>query len=401
LDRQEKMQLFMELAGCGGDAWTWCYDENGQLFSSNCPSEALFAAVFRHFGLHRQMLDHAGESDRPVILGNAMGMMWGAAFESGENEVKSAWVIGPVLYTDVSMRMIENGLKAYPEMDVSLRNQIREAVAGIPIVQHTVFSRLLLMLHWCLTGEKLLPSDLQLTRAPMAAPVRQAGERDRHKVWMAERAMMQMVRNGDLNYRQALSTSMQISSGVPVQGSDPLRQSRTSIIVFISLVCRAAMEGGMSPEEAYALGDSYIQSTESARDLSELSAIPINMFDDFVRRVNRIRTDPNLSPHIRRCVEYIEVHLEQKLTAADLARACGYSEYYITRRFKTETGYSFTDYVKFAKIERSKNLLENTERSVQEISDQLGFTNRSYFSRVFREIVGCTPAEFRAQQRKM
>ena len=59
--------------------------------------------------------------------------------------------------------------------------------------------------------------------------------------------MLQMVRTGDLNYKQALSNSMSISAGVPVQSSDVLRQSKTSIIVFTSLVCRAAIEGGLSP----------------------------------------------------------------------------------------------------------------------------------------------------------
>ena len=63
--------------------------------------------------------------------------------------------------------------------------------------------------------------------------------------------MLQMVRTGDLNYKQALSNCMSISAGVPVQSSDVLRQSKTSIIVFTSLVCRAAIEGGLSPEEAY------------------------------------------------------------------------------------------------------------------------------------------------------
>ena len=49
-----------------------------------------------------------------------------------------------------------------------------------------------------------------------------------------------------------------------MQSSDVLRQSKTSIIVFTSLVCRAAIEGGLSPEEAYSLGDSYIQTAEAA-----------------------------------------------------------------------------------------------------------------------------------------
>jgi hypothetical protein len=63
--------------------------------------------------------------------------------------------------------------------------------------------------------------------------------------------MLQMVRNGDLNYKSALNNSMLISSGVPIQSADPLRHGKDSIIVFTSIVCRAAIEGGLSSEEAY------------------------------------------------------------------------------------------------------------------------------------------------------
>jgi phosphomannomutase len=48
---------------------------------------------------------------------------------------------------------------------------------------------------------------------------------------------------------------------------------KTSIVVFTTLVSRAAMEGGLSPEVAYALGDSYLQSAEDCRDSGELAAL--------------------------------------------------------------------------------------------------------------------------------
>lgn len=73
----------------------------------------------------------------------------------------------------------------------------------------------------------------------------------------------------------------------------------------------------------------------------------------------------------------------------------GYTEYYLTHKFKEETGLSVTNYTKFAKIERAKVLLKGTELSVREISEQLGFFSRNYFSRVFQEVTGKTPMEFR------
>ena len=98
---------------------------------------------------------------------------------------------------------------------------------------------------------------------------------------------------------------------MPVRSDDALRQSKTSIIVFTSLVCRAAIEGGLSPEEAYALGDSYIQSAENAKTLEDLEPLGLMMYDDFVRRVHKCRTNPHLSQQVQKCVDYIEMNLDK------------------------------------------------------------------------------------------
>lgn len=51
--------------------------------------------------------------------------------------------------------------------------------------------------------------------------------------------------------------------------------------------------------------------------------------------------------------------------------------------------------MKAARIERAKILLRDSEYSVQEVSDKLGFTTRNYFTRCFRELTGMTPMEYR------
>ena len=161
------------------------------------------------------------------------------------------------------------------------------------------------------------------------------------------------------------------------------------------LVCRAAIEGGLSPEEAYALGDSYIQSAENAKTLNDLEPLGLMMYDDFVRRVHKCRTNPHLSQQVQKCVDYIEMNLDKKIRAADIAALVGYTEYYMTHKFKEETGLSVTDYIKFAKIERAKVLLKSTDQTVQDIAAALSFSTRNYFSRIFQEVTGQTPMEYR------
>jgi hypothetical protein len=80
-----------------------------------------------------------------------------------------------------------------------------------------------------------------------------------------------------------------------MQSSEPLRQAKTSVIVFISLCVRAAIEGGLMPEVAYSVGDSYIQSVENAQKPSEMVAISKVMTP--VRYMKLARKNRNVEGH--------------------------------------------------------------------------------------------------------
>lgn len=242
-----------------------------------------------------------------------------------------------------------------------------------------------MMVHNTLTGQQL-SLDALITAQPQETKItgNTDAQRDRNKVYLSERAMLQMVRNGDINYFSALRSSVLLSPGVPVQGQDALRQMKTSIVVFTTLVSRAAMEGGLSPEIAYPLGDSYIQSAEDCRDSGELSALAHAMYHDFIYRVYHLRVNPNYSHAIQKCCDYIELSLDRKIRTADLDALVGYAEYYLTEKFKKETGQSISSYIRYAKVERAKVLLESTDLSIREIAEQLAFNTVNYFIQSFR-----------------
>ncbi|MFQ9764102.1 MAG: AraC family transcriptional regulator [Gemmiger formicilis] len=322
MDVFQNMELFSELIQCGGNIYTWCYNADGSLLQSNCPEAGFLSGAFDLFGCKKKMLDYGSRHTKPVTLGTAIGMTWAAAFEKDGSALKRAWVIGPVFYQDVSLRGIEQGLQYYNRLETSVAwtMQLYEALKTVPVLQCTVLHRYALMMHYCLTGNHLTISDINSEDLTQVRNAVQQPAHDRHKVWMAEQGLLQMVRTGDLNYKQALSASMGISAGVPVRSDDALRQSKTSIIVFTSLVCRAAIEGGLSPEEAYALGDSYIQSAENAKTMDDLDPLALMMYDDFVRRVHKCRTNPHLSQQVQKCVDYIEMNLDKKYALQILQR---------------------------------------------------------------------------------
>ena len=196
-------------------------------------------------------------------------MQWAAAFEPNEKGLtRHIYLLGPVFYRDLSIREVREGLELYANAgaDLKWRSELINVIGSIPVLSFAIFSRYAILLHNLLNSEQLSVTDLSGRDLPEGFIQAKKSEKphDRHRVWQAETALLQMVKNGDIGYQEALANSIALSDGVPVHGRDPMRQAKTSAIVFTSIVVRAAIKGGLSPETAYSLGDSYIQAAEDS-----------------------------------------------------------------------------------------------------------------------------------------
>lgn len=94
-------------------------------------------------------------------------------------------------------------------------------------------------------------------------------------------------------------------------------------------------------------------------------------------------------------LEYVHQNFLEKLTLEELANKFGVSVPYISRYFKKNVGKGFLDYLHELRIERAVGMLKSTNMSVIDISVEVGFESYRTFSRVFREVKGKTPSEFR------
>lgn len=131
--------------------------------------------------------------------------------------------------------------------------------------------------------------------------------------------------------------------------------------------------------------------------MTELVSTREKMMEDFASRVRQCRTHPEISRVTQECCDYIQGNLLRPMELSDIAKEVGYSEYYLTKKFYKEMGVRLSDYIKDCWVGLSKVWLVTTQKSIQEISDQMHFGSRNYFSKVFREKVGMTPAAYREQ----
>lgn len=100
-------------------------------------------------------------------------------------------------------------------------------------------------------------------------------------------------------------------------------------------------------------------------------------------------------PRLRRVLDYIEAHLEQDLTLAELAGVACLSPSHFSRAFKLALGTGPHRYTVQRRVERAKELLRHTGNGLAGIAAATGFADQSHFTAAFRREVGVTPGRFR------
>jgi AraC-like DNA-binding protein len=99
---------------------------------------------------------------------------------------------------------------------------------------------------------------------------------------------------------------------------------------------------------------------------------------------------------LERVRDYIETHLNHRLTLTDLAGVACLSPYHFSRSFKRAVGVGLQRYVIQRRIERAKSLMRRTRRPLAAIARQCGFIDQSHLTSIFRRETGLTPARYRA-----
>jgi two-component system response regulator YesN len=130
---------------------------------------------------------------------------------------------------------------------------------------------------------------------------------------------------------------------------------------------------------------------ESIREWQILIEKNVAHYFRSVRAINQ----PQSSLTIQKALAYVQSNFTRDLTLEELANHVGVSKSYLSRIFPEYAGKHFCSYLQQLRIERAKELLRFTDCHIYEIASKVGFWNSRYFGKVFRDMVGMTPADYR------
>ena len=400
---KENLELYQELIKCSHNVYYWIYSPELTLLHTSCPKELADGNNYFLLSQSVPLLNHAKNGHYPFIMDTFLNLLWIADFEWEGEKLNRIHIIGPTFSGRTSYQKVKESLDRH-NLSVKIRMDVMKQLEGVPILPTNLLFQYAIMLHYCITGEKIAIHDLEfITSLEEHEDTEEISlTSDEHRgIWAAEQTLLQMIREGNPNYKEALGASSTLSNGVKFDSGDTLRNARNNLMVLLTLCSRAAVEGGLSPSVSYTMQDYYTQRVEDSGSIPDISILAETILEDYVQRVRQARTNDSISKSVQNCCNYIQANIGGNLSIRHLAVRAGYTEYYFSRKFKQEMKCSISEYVKQEKIRRAKLLLSSTNMSIIDISNELGFNSRSYFSDTFQKLTGESPGEYRGKNLKI
>lgn len=146
---------------------------------------------------------------------------------------------------------------------------------------------------------------------------------------------------------------------------------------------------------------SFFQSIDEAVSASEvveqLNLFINDMFDCVVSKPSMLVENPN----INMLLEYIQKHYAEQLTLTSMAEHFHFHPSYLSSYFSAHNKEGFIEYLNKIRIEAATNLLEQSPITISEISAKVGYTDHSYFCKVFKKLIGMSPSKYRKKSIKV
>lgn len=208
----------------------------------------------------------------------------------------------------------------------------------------------------------------------------------------AEKRLVAMIRQGDRAGASHLINQLLASLYLASDGDFlRLRQGAADLITLFS---RAAIDGGADVQSIFGEKRELDRRIASCRTLDEVSGLLVSVFNRFVSYVFDFSQFQHANV-LRQTVKYIRSHYAERVSLSDAARAVAMSPNYLSSVFSAAMGMSFTAYVQSVRVAKCKELLVGSRKSIADIASETGFSDQSYFSKVFTKATGMSPTHYR------
>lgn len=172
-----------------------------------------------------------------------------------------------------------------------------------------------------------------------------------------------------------------------------LDEARLRVLQAISIANRATYDAGANPELLFNLNLNFITNLLNADNWDQISSLSKSMVLEFISLVPErdLLNDKKLNI----ALAFIREHCMENLSRKTVAEVIKCSPASLNRLFSKELGRSFKEVVLKQRIDRAKELLCDSNKTVNDVAFDIGYSDPNYFIAAFRRITGITPGQYR------
>lgn len=310
-------------------------------------------------------------------------------------------LVGPVLLSRMENVSVDTIMQRF-NISGEEREAYISALAEIPLVEAVrayYVGKLLFQLVYNLlshedrqvTLERILVSRQQAQIGEFLQRIGDTGNPTEAQL-KQERELMERIIDGDLDGTQQLLNN--IIARIYFSAGNNVDLIKIRMNELIGVLSRVVLQTSASAEDVYRIVSHFQQRCLDYTDLVELShalSDALRVFTDLVRAGMENRQNHV----IQRSRQYIDDNFQERIRVEEVAGHVSLSPSYFSHLFKERTGITFSSYVKGRRMEEAKKQLRESDISLAELAQQLGYDSQQYFSRVFKKEVGVTPGRYR------
>lgn len=170
--------------------------------------------------------------------------------------------------------------------------------------------------------------------------------------------------------------------------------TRVGVLSLMIVLSRAAVEGGGNVDIIFGLKNKYVNEVSTINNVEKLCEWILKVLDRFSECMYNIENINNFNI-IQKSMEYINDPFNKNRSLDSVAKYVYLSPAYFSRMFKKEMGIHFIDYLNKVKVEESKKYLIDLKISLSDIAHTVGYSDQSYYTKVFKKVEGVSPGQYR------
>ena len=326
--------------------------------------------------------------------------------EISHEDAPNVWnLFGPIILAPTSEKRFTHANKKY--------HMLKKAGLNLQMCELDTFVTGILLCFYFLTGRELSVAEFWAhnkesmpkvvgAREEMVKNLFRYQEKEGvglHNPYEQEQREQEAIRHGDI---AALNRSISetYEGQIGRLAKDSLRHYKNVAVGNITLASRTAVEAGVSVEKSFTMADNFIQQIEEIDNVVEVEAFKREaqrLYAAAVAEEQKTEQSGYKNPLVGEVKDYIFRHFHDLIQITDIAKHLNVNPDYLSHLFKKQENITIKRYILKEKIRRSRNLLQYSDYSIQEISFYLGFSSQSHFCKVFQEMTGETPGRYRKQ----